>query len=120
LAKSFGIRTGWGTDLLFDAAAANRQGAMLMRTVRWYALAQVLKLVTADNAELLLVNGDPFVDLTLLEDPAANFVVVVEDGAICRSGCAGAGGSASRTTHPLQRWPARRKNATMTIHADSR
>jgi hypothetical protein len=42
----------------FDALAATTQGAQLARMVRWYTPAQVLKMATADNADLLLVDGD--------------------------------------------------------------
>ena len=42
----------------FDALAATIQGAQLARMVCWYTPAQVLKMATADNADLLLVDGD--------------------------------------------------------------
>ena len=41
----------------FDAQAATTQGAQLARMVRWYTPAEVLKMATADNADLLLVDG---------------------------------------------------------------
>ena len=42
----------------FDAQAATTQGAQLAKMVRWYTPAEVLKMATADNADLLLVDGD--------------------------------------------------------------
>ncbi len=36
LAKQFGIKTAWGTDVLFSAEAAARQGEKLAEMVRWY------------------------------------------------------------------------------------
>ena len=42
----------------FNALAATIQGAQLARMVCWYTPAQVLKMATADNADLLLVDGD--------------------------------------------------------------
>ena len=75
------------------------------RPVRWYPPAEVLKMATADNAELLalsgprnpypgmlgvvqvgaladllLVDGDPLQDLALLGDPEKNLLVVMKDG----------------------------------------
>lgn len=105
LAKRFGVRTAWGTDVLFDAAVAATQGSELAKMVRWYTPAQVLKMATADNAELLalsgprspyagklgvvqegaladllLVDGNPLADIQLLADPARSLVVIVKDG----------------------------------------
>jgi imidazolonepropionase-like amidohydrolase len=110
LAKKYGIKTAWGTDILFDAAAATRQGAMLTKMVRWYTPAEVLKMATADNAELLalsglrspypgrlgvveegaladllLVDGDPIENIRLIEDPAKNLLVIMKDGAVYKN-----------------------------------
>jgi len=72
LAKKYKIRTAWGTDTLFDANVAATQGAQLARMVRWYTPAQVLKMATADNAELLALSG--------LRSPYAGRLGVVEEG----------------------------------------
>src|ERR1700751_5001653 len=53
LAKKYKIKTAFGTDILFDAEAASRQGAYLAKMVRWYTPAEVLKMATADNGELM-------------------------------------------------------------------
>jgi imidazolonepropionase-like amidohydrolase len=107
LAKKYHIKTAWGTDVLFDARLATRQGAMLTKLTRWYTPAEILKMATADNAELLalsgkrspyqgklgvvqvgaladllLVNGDPIANIKLVEDPTKNFVVIMKDGQI--------------------------------------
>jgi imidazolonepropionase-like amidohydrolase len=107
LAKKYHIKTAWGTDVLFDARLATRQGAMLTKLTRWYTPAEILKMATADNAELLalsgkrspyqgklgvvqvgaladllLVDGDPIANIKLIEDPAKNFVVIMKDGQI--------------------------------------
>jgi imidazolonepropionase-like amidohydrolase len=107
LAKKYNIKTAWGTDVLFDARLATRQGAMLTKLTRWYTPAEILKMATADNAELLalsgkrspyqgrlgvvevgaladllLVEGDPIADIKLIEDPDRNFVVIMKDGQI--------------------------------------
>ena len=57
LARKFKVRTAWGTDTLFDAAVAATHGAQLAKMVRWYAPAEVLRMATADNAELLALSG---------------------------------------------------------------
>ncbi len=95
LAKKHRIRTAWGTDILFDAKTAEQQGAKLAKMGRWYTPAEVLRMATARNAELLalagprtaypgklgvveegaladlmLVDGDPLANLDLVADPA--------------------------------------------------
>jgi imidazolonepropionase-like amidohydrolase len=110
LAKQYGVKTAWGTDILFDAQLAERQGRQLAKMVRWYTPAEVLKMATADNAELLalsgprnpypgklgvveegafadllLVDGDPIANIGLIEDPAKNFVVIMKDGKVFKN-----------------------------------
>ena len=57
LAKKYKIKTAFGTDILFDARVAGRQGAILARMVRWYTPAEALKMATADNGELMALSG---------------------------------------------------------------
>jgi len=82
--------------------------------VKWYTPAEVLKVVTADNAELLalsgprnpypgklgvieegaladllLVKGDPIADIELIEDPANNLLVIMKDGKIYKNTVSG-------------------------------
>ena len=110
LAKKFKIKTAWGTDILFSAANAAKQGTKLSKMVRWYSPAEALKQATADNAELLalsgprnpypgklgvveegaladllLANGDPLANIKLVDDPAKNFVVIMKDGQIFKN-----------------------------------
>jgi len=107
LAKKYKIKTAFGTDILFDARVAGRQGAILARMVRWYTPAEALKMATADNgelmalsgfinpypgklgvveegalADLLLVDGNPLENIKLVEDPDKNFVVIMKDGTV--------------------------------------
>ena len=107
LAKKYKIRTAWGSDSLFDAQLTARQGFQLAKMVRWFTPAEVLRMATSTNAELLalsgprspykdrlgviqegaladllLVDGDPIADLALIEDPAKNFLVIMKDGTI--------------------------------------
>jgi imidazolonepropionase-like amidohydrolase len=110
LAKRHGVRLAWGTDTLFDAKLALRQGAQLAKMVRWFSPAEVLKMATADNAallalsgprnpypgrlgvveegalaDLLLVDGDPLENIKLLEDPAQNLAVIMKDGHVVKN-----------------------------------
>jgi imidazolonepropionase-like amidohydrolase len=110
LAKKYKIKTAWGTDTLFDAKLASRRGNQLTKMVRWYSPAEVLKMATADNAELLalsgprnpypgklgvveegaladllLLDGDPVANIKLIEDPSKNFVVIMKDGKIYKN-----------------------------------
>jgi len=105
LAKKFNIKTAWGTDTLFSATNAAQQGASLAKMVRWYTPAEVLKMATSTNgellalsglrspypgkigvieegalADLLLVDGNPLENIRLVADPAKNFLVIMKDG----------------------------------------
>ena len=105
LAKKYKVKTAFGSDVLFDPRVANRQGAILAKLVRWYTPAEVLKMATGDNgelmalsgfinpypgklgvveegalADLLLVDGNPLENIKLIEDPGKNFLVIMKDG----------------------------------------
>ncbi len=110
LAKKHKVKTAWGTDILFSPAIAATQGASLAKMVRWYPPAEVLKMATAQNAELLalsgmrnpypgklgvveegaladllLVDGDPIKDIDLVADPEKNFLVIMKDGKLYKN-----------------------------------
>jgi imidazolonepropionase-like amidohydrolase len=110
LAKQYKVRTAWGSDLMFDARVAGRQGAWLAKLVRWYTPAETLKMATADNgelmalsgfinpypgtlgvvaegalADLLLVEGNPLENIRLIEDPDQNFPVIMKDGRVYKN-----------------------------------
>lgn len=110
LAKKHKVKIAWGTDTLFDPSLATAQGEQLAKLVRWFTPAEVLKMATADNAELLamsglrgpyvgklgvvqegaladliLVDGDPLSNIKLIEDPEKNFVVIMKDGRVFKN-----------------------------------
>lgn len=116
LAKKYGIKTAFGTDILFSAALAERQGAMLADLARWYTPAEALIMATSTNAELLalsglrnpypgklgvieegaladllVVDGDPLRDIRLVADPGRNFLIVMKDGVIYKNTVPGSG-----------------------------
>jgi imidazolonepropionase-like amidohydrolase len=110
LAKKHKLKVAFGTDVLFSPALAQRQGALLTSLTRWYSPAEVLKMATSTNAELLalsgprnpypgklgvvaegaladllLVDGDPIANIKLLEDPRKNLIVIMKDGKIFKN-----------------------------------
>jgi imidazolonepropionase-like amidohydrolase len=110
LAKKYKIKTAFGTDVLFSAAWAKRQGAQLAKLVRWYPPGEVLRMATGDNAallalsgprnpypgklgvveegalaDLLLVDGNPVDNIKLIENPDRNFLVIMKDGKIYKN-----------------------------------
>ena len=110
LAKQYNVKTAWGSDILFDAGAARRQGSYLAMMTRWYTPAEALRMATANNgellalsgsmnpyagrlgvveegafADLLLVDGNPLENLDLVADPDRNFRVIMKDGTIYKN-----------------------------------
>jgi imidazolonepropionase-like amidohydrolase len=111
LAIKHGVRVAFGTDILFDPRLASRQGAQLAKLTRWYEPARILQQATSGNAALLamsgprnpypgrlgvieagaladlvLVDGDPVADISLIADPGRNFSVIVKDGRLVKDG----------------------------------
>jgi imidazolonepropionase-like amidohydrolase len=109
-AKKYGIKTAFGTDILFSPQLAHRQGAMLAKMTRWYSPAELLKMATSVNAELLalsglrspypgklgvveegaladliLVDGNPLENIQLIADPAKTFFVIMKDGRLVKN-----------------------------------
>jgi imidazolonepropionase-like amidohydrolase len=74
LARKYGIKTAFGTDVLFSQALAERQGAMLVSLTRWYKPAEALIMATSTNAELLGLSG--------LRNAYPGKLGVVEEGAL--------------------------------------
>jgi len=108
-AKRSGVRMGWGTDFLFEPELNNEQNRYILGLLEWFTPAEILKMVTHDNAELLalsglrspysgrlgvvetgaladllLVEGNPLERLEVLADPERNFAVIVKDGRIVK------------------------------------
>lgn len=110
LAKKYKLKTAFGTDILFSAALAPRQGALLADLGKWYTPAEALRMATGDNAQLLelsgkrnpyagklgvvqegaladllLVDGNPLENLKLVADAGRNFVVIMKNGTIFKN-----------------------------------
>ena len=110
LAKKHGLKTAFGTDILFNPKMPVTQGAQLATLVRWYTPPEILRMATGTNAELLalsgprnpypgtlgvveegaladllLVDGDPTADIRLVADPQRNFLVIMKNGRIYKN-----------------------------------
>lgn len=110
LAKQYKLKTAWGTDTLFDAKLATRQGAQLAKMKRWYTPTEVMVMATGTNAELLamsglrspypakvgvveagayadllLVDGNPLENIDLVADAERNFKIIMKDGRIFKN-----------------------------------
>jgi imidazolonepropionase-like amidohydrolase len=108
LVKKYNIKMGFGTDLLFSPAANGRQADLLVRYGKWFSNVELLRMITSVNAELLemsgprhpyregklgviaegayadiiLVDGNPLEDPSLLGDNARNIPLIMKDGKI--------------------------------------
>ncbi len=111
LAKKYNIKTAWGTDNLFNAANAKKQGKKLTKLTRWYTPFEILKMATSTNAELLALSGkrnpyqkgklgviekgayadliilneNPLENIQLIENPSQNFKLIMKDGVIYKN-----------------------------------
>jgi imidazolonepropionase-like amidohydrolase len=110
LAKRHKVKTAFGTDILFSATLAKRQGELLAKLVRWYRPAEALAIATGTNAQLLalsgkrnpypaklgtieegaladilLVDGDPLSDISILANPEKNLALIMKDGKIYKN-----------------------------------
>lgn len=110
MAKEAGVKLAWGTDFLFEPDLNPQQNKMLLSLTEWFSSAELLRLATYDNAQLLalsgprvpyagtlgvvepraladliVVNGDPLADINLIADPGKNFDVVMKDGKLYKN-----------------------------------
>jgi len=111
LAKKIGVKTVFGTDTLFDPALAEKQGKQLAKLGRWYTPVEVLRQATSTAGELLalsgprnpyplgplgvikegayadliLVDGNPLEDLSLVANPVENFDLIMKDGKVYKN-----------------------------------
>ncbi len=112
-AKKHGVKVVFGTDFILSPESAEQQGEFLtlLETVFGYTPYEALKQATSDGAELLklsgprnpyyegelgviaagayadliLVNGNPLEDLSLVADPHENFDLIMKDGVIYKN-----------------------------------
>jgi imidazolonepropionase-like amidohydrolase len=108
--KKYKVKLARGADYLFNPAQNKKQTADILRLKQWFTPAEILKIVTHDNvellalsgprnpyprnlgvvevsalADLLLVDGDPMGNLDLVADPVKNFEVIMMNGQIYKN-----------------------------------
>ncbi len=116
LARKHQVKVAFGTDNLFDTELGSRHGAQLAKLTRWYTPAEALQQATIRNAELLamsgprnpypgrlgvvaegaiadliLVDGDPIADISLITRPEQTFTAIIKDGRLVTAHGAGEG-----------------------------
>jgi imidazolonepropionase-like amidohydrolase len=109
-ARKHKVKLAFGTDILLNPAATVNQSTDYVKLKQWFSPAEALKLATHDNAQLLalsgprnpypgrlgvvepgaladllLVDGDPTTDLTLIGNPEKNFRVIMKDGVVVKN-----------------------------------
>jgi imidazolonepropionase-like amidohydrolase len=114
LAGKYKAKVAWGTDILLSPEGTADQGRNLAVMARWFTPARALRMATGDNgalmalsgprnpydgklgviekdafADLLVVDGDPTNDLSLLADPDAKLKLIMKDGRLHKSALAG-------------------------------
>lgn len=101
------VKMVWGTDILFSPRGTASQGRQLAKIVRWFDAAEVLRMATSRSGELmalsgprnpypgklgvieagaladiLVIDGDPLINIDLLADPDKNMKLIMKDGRI--------------------------------------
>ncbi len=109
-ARKHKVKLAFGTDILLQPAATKNQNTDFAKLSKWFTPAEALKLATHDNAQLLalsgprnpypgklgvvevgaladllLVDGDPTADLSIIGNPEKNFKVIMKDGRIFKN-----------------------------------
>lgn len=110
LGQKYNAKIAWGTDILFNPKGTSSQTRQLAKTAQWFGNFETLKMATSTNAELLkmsgerttyrdmigiiaphayadilLVDGNPLADISLIADPEKNFRLIMKDGNICKN-----------------------------------
>jgi len=110
LAKKHHVKIAFGTDLGGGLELAARENASLVSLKKWFTPEEILHIATASNgelvalsgkrnpypkklgvieegayADLLLVNGNPLEDITILGTPDQSLAVIVKNGEIVKN-----------------------------------
>ena len=106
-AKKLKVKIGFGTDLVYGLANQARQNREFTLRARWFTPLEILRQATSGNAELLalsgrrnpypgklgviepgayadllLIDGDPFSDVSSLEHPEKSLALIMKGGRI--------------------------------------
>jgi imidazolonepropionase-like amidohydrolase len=118
LAKKYHVKIGFGTDLINGLEMQARQNREFTLRGRWFSPVEILRQATSGNAgllamsgprnpypgklgviepgayaDLLLINGDPLADISILEHPDAALALIMKDGHIYKDARAATGAS---------------------------
>lgn len=110
LGQKYNAKMAWGTDILFNPKGTPTQTRQLAKTAQWFGNFGVLKMATSTNAQLLklsgdrdpykaslgvlqpgayadilLVDGNPLQDISLISDPDKNLRLIMKDGVVCKN-----------------------------------
>ena len=109
-AKKYNIKTAFGTDCLFEPEHSVKRAGDLVKLLRFYTPYEILKMATSTNAELLtmsgprnpypkklgvieegayadilLIDGNPLINLNILEDYDKTLLLIIKDGVIYKN-----------------------------------
>ncbi|MFA7579738.1 amidohydrolase family protein [Castellaniella sp.] len=121
MARRFGVKTAWGTDILFNPAHLGNHGRMLAKMTRFYPPLEVLRMATGRNgellalsalrnpydgrlgvleagalADLLVIDGEPEENLDFIVEPEVNLRIIMKDGQIFKNSLVAEGGAHGR------------------------
>jgi imidazolonepropionase-like amidohydrolase len=110
MAQKYGVKTGWGTDVLFNPKNTATQGRQLAKLTRFYDPLTLLGQATGINgellalsgsrnpypktlgriavgawADLLVADGNPMQNLDFLSDPDKNLRIIMKDGKVYKN-----------------------------------
>lgn len=110
MAQKHGVKTAWGTDVLFNPQNTATQGKQLAKLTRFYDPLTLLGQATGVNgellalsgqrnpypqtigrivpgawADLLVADGDPAVNLDFLADPERNLRLIMKNGKVYKN-----------------------------------
>jgi imidazolonepropionase-like amidohydrolase len=111
MAKKYKVKMAWGTDVFFNPAVNKDQNKYIAKMSNWFTPYEVLKLITSDNAQLLalsgnrspyregklgvieegayadmiLVDGNPLKDISVMVDYDKNFVLIMKNGIVYKN-----------------------------------
>lgn len=114
LGLKYKVKLALGTDILFSPKRTGSQGRQLAKFARWLGNAGVLRLLTSGNADLmalsgprnpypgelgriqagayadiLVLDGNPLADISLIGDPERSMKLIMKDGQIHKNTLSG-------------------------------
>lgn len=110
MAKKYKMKIAYGSDVLFNKNKASKPNAQLLKMKRWFDNYEILKMATADNADLLalsgkrspykakvgiieegafadllIIDGNPIENLELFTDAKSNLLLIMKNGQIYKN-----------------------------------